>query len=210
MSLKISAVILAGGHGTRFGSYKPDFSVHGRTLLEYLVRAIGPLYEELFVVVGTELQREQIRSHMKQKIVILTDRVLGVGPLGGILAGASSANNEYCQILPVDSPLPVSGVLIHLADCAKGYEAAIPTWPDGRLEPLHGVYKANKAVEEAEHLVSLHDYSIISLVHALTNTCFVSIETLRALDPDLETFANVNTREDIEKITSKLRERLAH
>ena len=200
----VSAVILAGGPGIRFGSYKPLFTVLGRTILEHLESRIEGLYGEVVLVAGTELQRRQIRERLGQTNVI-TDQISGIGPLGGILTGARHAHFEYCQVLPVDSPLPIREVLQQLLASVRGFEAAVPMWKDGRLEPLHGVYRVETAAREAERLIGEGRHSVISLVRSLGNVRYVDIEELRGLDPDLDTFANINTREDLQKIVSKLK-----
>lgn len=200
----VSAVILAGGLGIRFGSYKPLFTVLGRTILEHLESRIEGLYGEVVVVAGTELQQRQIRERLRQTNVI-ADQIAGIGPLGGILTGARHTHHEYCQILPVDSPLPVREVLQQLLASVRGFEGAVPMWKDGRLEPLHGVYKVETAAREAERLIREGRRSVISLVRSISNVRYVDIDELRGLDPDLDTFANLNTREDLEKIVSKLK-----
>jgi molybdopterin-guanine dinucleotide biosynthesis protein A len=199
----VSAVILAGGLGIRFGSYKPLFTVSGRTILEHLESRIEGLYGEIVVVAGTESQQRQLRKRLGQMNVI-TDQIAGIGPLGGILTGVRQTHHEYCQILPVDSPLPIRGVLQQLLASVRGFEGAVPMWKDGRLEPLHGVYKVDATAREAGRLIGKGCYSVVSLVRSLGNVCYVNIDELRALDPDLDTFANINTREDLKEIISKL------
>ena len=200
----VSAVILAGGLGIRFGSYKPVFTILGRTILEHLESRIEGLYGEVIVVAGTEMQERQIRERSGHTNVI-TDQIAGIGPLGGILTGARHAHHEYCQILPVDSPLPIREVLQQLLASVRGFEGAVPMWKDGRLEPLHGVYKVETTVREAERLIGKGSYSVISLVRSLGNVCYVNIYELRGLDPSLDTFANINTREDLKRIMNKLK-----
>lgn len=199
-----SAVILAGGSGKRFGSYKPLFNILGLTLLEHLEGRLGNLYEEILVVVGTDAQRQQIQERLTQTKVV-TDRIAGVGPLGGILTGAQQCHHKYCQILPVDSPLPARQILQQLLASAQGYDAVVPRWVDGRLEPLHAVYRTDTAAREAERLIEEGKHSVISLIESLCNVRYVDVDELRELDPDLDTFANVNTPEDLEKVIVKLR-----
>ncbi|MGA8856058.1 MAG: molybdenum cofactor guanylyltransferase, partial [Candidatus Bathyarchaeia archaeon] len=71
--------------------------------------------------------------------------------------------------------------------------------------PLHGVYRVESAAREAERLIREGRRSVISLVRSISNVRYVDIDELRGLDPDLDTFANINTREDLKKIISKLK-----
>jgi molybdopterin-guanine dinucleotide biosynthesis protein A len=200
-----SAVILAGGSGKRFGSYKPLFTILGLTLLEHLERRIGDLYGEVLVVAGTEAQRQQVQERLGRSNII-TDEIAGVGPLSGILTGTHHTNRAYCQILPVDSPLPAREILEQLLASARGYDAVVPRWKDGRLEPLHAVYRTEAAAREAKRLIEEGQHSVISLVESLGNVRYLGIDELRKLDPVLDTFTNINTPEDLEKIISKLRQ----
>ena len=201
----IGAIVLAGGHGTRFGSFKPMHVVLGRTLLEHLLTEIRPLYREIIIVTGTEHQKEQIQPHTNG-LTVVTDRISGVGPLGGILTGTLRSSTEYCQILPADSPAPKRSVLNFLASCVNGYDAVVPAWHDGRVEQLHGVYNAKIAAKESEFLISKGEYAVISLVRSL-KAHFVSVEELQELDQGLETFLNVNMRGDLDKIARALADR---
>lgn len=197
-------MILAGGQGTRFGTYKPVFQVCGRTLFEHLQRRIRNLYETILVVVSSESQARQLRK-CPGKFTILTDRITGIGPLGGILTGTLSAQTEYCHVLAVDSPVPNAKVLKYLDFQAHGADAAIPIWPDGQIEPLHGVYRNKITCREADRLIRQGERSVISLVRALPNIRRVNIEELRQMDPNLDTFANINTQNDLQAITETLR-----
>lgn len=53
-------------------------------------------------------------------------------------------------------------------------------WKDGRLEPLHGVYRVESAAREAERLIREGRHSVISLVRSMSNVRYVDIDELRA------------------------------
>lgn len=83
--------------------------------------------------------------------------------------------------------------------------AAVPCWANGRMELLDGVYRSTSTAKEAEALIGQGDYSVISLIRTLTNVRHVAIDQLRKLDPDLDTFANIISRDDLIMIISKLK-----
>ena len=87
--------------------------------------------------------------------------------------------------------------LFELAD-EEGYEAAVPVQPNGFFEPLHSVYHREKMLLACERAMKKGERRI----HApLQELCVnrICVDLLRPLDPDLLTFFNLNTREDLEK-----------
>jgi len=103
----VAAVILAAGHSSRMGVFKPLLRIGGSTLLELAVRRfLGAGFEDIKVVMG----------HRTQEIIPVVDR-LGVGQIynpfydegmfSSVLAGvdALGPDTEAFFILPVDIPL---------------------------------------------------------------------------------------------------------
>ena len=85
-----------------------------------------------------------------------------------------------------------------LSDDSVAYEAAVPVQPNGFFEPLHSVYNREKMQSACERALENGERRIhVPLQELCVNR--VSIDQLRPLDPDLLSFFNLNTREDLEK-----------
>ena len=106
-------------------------------------------------------------------------------------------SSEYAIVLGCDMPFVDSKVVSYLFDQARGYDAAVPIWPNGYIEPLHAVYRVELASKVAIENIGSRRYRLRSLIEKLS-TNFVEVESLRKLDPALLTLSNVNSAEDLE------------
>jgi molybdopterin-guanine dinucleotide biosynthesis protein A len=83
---------------------------------------------------------------------------------------------------------------------ALGADAAIPRSKEGHLEPLQAVYRRDSMLHEAEQSLGNGRLSPSDAISRLTRVVFVSIEDeIAKIDPELRTFFNVNTRQDVAK-----------
>ena len=64
------------------------------------------------------------------------------------------------------------------------------------LEPLHAVYRRTALLAYLENHTSL---SLRTMIQTL-NTRYIPVDELRAFDPDLMTFTNINKLEELEHI----------
>lgn len=192
-----SALILAGGRGRRMGfKEKALLPVGNRTILEKTIEVLETVVDEVIVSVRDETQQEMLRGYTHELDVVL-DHHHDVGPLAGILEGLKSAGGEYVFISACDMPYLNANVVQLLFDRAQGHDAAIPVWRDDIMEPLHAVYRANPMTVETEKSIFRNDKIAKSLVFKLKDVVFVDMEEIKAIDPELKTFININTMEDI-------------
>ena len=192
-----SALILAGGRGRRMGyKEKALLPVGNRTILEKTIEVLETVVDEVIVSVRDETQQEVLREYTHELDVVL-DHHHDVGPLAGILEGLKSAGGEYVFISACDMPYLNARVVQLLFDRAQGHDAAIPAWGDDIMEPLHAVYRAGPMAVETEKSILRNGKIAKSLVFKLKDVVFVDMEEIRAIDPELKTFMNINTMEDI-------------
>lgn len=192
-----SALILAGGRGRRMGfKEKALLPVGNRTILEKTIEVLETVVDEVIVSVRDETQQEMLREYTHELDIVL-DHHHDVGPLAGILEGLKSAGGEYVFISACDMPYLNANVVQLLFDRAQGHDAAIPVWRDDIMEPLHAVYRTGPMTVETEKSILRNDKIAKSLVFKLKDVVFVDMEEIKAIDPELKTFININTMEDI-------------
>jgi len=190
-----SAIVLVGGAASRAGGReKYFFTFQGRTFIERLIDTLQGVADEIVVVARDPGQCERF-SHL-DGIRCIPDLRQGLGPIGGLHAGALAVHGEYVFVAACDMPCIHPGVVNLLFDAAVGYDAAIPCWNADMLEPLHAVYRTRALLD---YLGEHDSLSLRPMIWSL-NTRYVPVEKIREIDPGLMTFTNINNMEDLESI----------
>lgn len=193
-------MILAGGRGRRLGyKEKALIPIKGRTILEYNLDLLERLVDEVIISVRDDEQKCFLVEYTGERTII-ADHYTDVGPLAGILEGLKAADGEYVFITACDMPFLNPEVVEMLFKRAKGHDAAIPVWDNEMLEPLHAVYRNGPMAIETEKAIKNGDKIALAPVFNLKDVVFVDMEDVRAIDPGLRTFININTQEDMELI----------
>lgn len=189
----MSGLVLAGGRSSRLGRDKVREEVGGKPLLLRTVDAVAFATDEVLLA-GDPTGREDLALPADARWV--PDIVPGRGPLSGLQAGLAAARHEFVLMVGCDMPFLNPSVLRFLIGLAPGHEAVVPRIR-GQMEPLHAVYaRSNLPIVEA--LLAKNDgTSRPQDLIARVRVRYVGEEELRSLDPDLRSFFNVNTEEDL-------------
>ena len=192
-----TAIILAGGEAKRAGGReKYRFEYDGITFIQRLIKSLSEVVDEIIIVTRDEEQCNNF--HDVEDAVFVCDIRKKIGPLGGSHAGIKSCSGELVFITACDMPCIHPEVVRRLFDLIDGHDAVIPRWNEKMIEPLHAVYRRSALSEYLKEHTSL---SLKSLIHNI-DAVFVDTESFRDVDPKLETFTNINSIEELEKINN--------
>ncbi len=193
MPVKRSAMILAGGEARRVnGREKYFFSYRGCSFISRLVMTFEGLVDEIVIVAKNEKQTEHFAG-LPELVRCTWDKKPGLGPIGGISSGLDEILGELVFISACDMPTIHKPIVQYLFENIGAYDAIIPEWENTDLEPLHAVYRVSALrTYVAEH----ESLSLRDMVNTL-NTKRIPPEMFRTIDPDLESFRNVNTLEEL-------------
>ncbi len=190
-----SAIVLVGGAARRAGGReKYFFTLQGKTFIDRLIDTLREVVDEIVVVARDPDQCKRF-CHLGD-VRCIADIRRGLGPIGGLHAGALEVHGEYVFVAACDMPCIGPAVVRLLFDAARGYDAAIPCWNTEMLEPLHAVYRTDALLTYLEEHESL---SLRTMIWSI-NTRYVRIDEIRRIDPDLLTFTNINKLEDLRMI----------
>ena len=199
---KRGIIVLAGGLGLRMGGKnKPLIKLKDKTMIEHVVGKALKVSKNI----GISINKNQNPKFFKKifpSLPVWKDEFSGGGPLAGIVTGIKKLNAEYVAVLSCDTPFVNPEVLRYLFKKVEGFDAAVPIWPNGFLEPLQAVYKTKSFLPLAKDALKKSSFSIFKIIKKLKNPLHVPVETLKAIDPDLKTFFNINTLEDLERALS--------
>ena len=190
-----SAIILAGGEARRAnGQEKYFFTYEGKTFIERLVGSLSGVVDEIVIVARDPVQCTRFREI--GGITCINDIRQGLGPIGGLHAGSLAVKGELVFVSACDMPCIDAAVVSYLFEAIGQHEAAIPQWNEWMLEPLHAVYRRTALLTYLESHTSL---SLRAMIQSM-DTRYIPVDELRAFDPDLRTFTNINKLEELEHI----------
>ena len=210
---KRAAIILSGGKAERFQSEQQAWQdkalteLFGKPLLIYAVENVQNLVEEIVISVNDEARKARYcevlqKHHIKNVRVLIDEKIdqLG-GPIVAILTGLKSVKADYCFTLPCDMPLLQPKVMEYMFNIIKKSRVVVPMWPNGRLETLTMVLERKSALEIASTLCNLKRPRSDDIIRGALNILFVStVGEIRTLDPELKSFVNINSREDLSQL----------
>jgi len=183
----VNVAVLVGGRGGRIGRDKGLLEVCGRRFIEVIVEEMKGCN---ILIVCRDREQAKIYSRFGRTAV---DVYSGCGPIAGIYT-ALVEFKDSTAVVPVDCPLVKRGILEYLTELCSGYDAAVPIWGDGRLEPLIACYSYRSA-EKIRRSIEAGERRVYVALRRM-RTRFVPVDVLRKFDRDLRSFINVNTWED--------------
>ena len=203
--MESSAIILAGGSSSRIGEEKGLVELKGKPLIKHVLSRTKSLVDDTIVVVHTKVQAEKYAHVLGPEASIVVDKVDFRSPLVGALAGFEKASCEYSLLLSCDTPLVSTEVLRLLLELCTNKNAAIPRWPNCQIEPLQSAYCTKAAFLAATSSLRSGNLRLQGMIDQLRGIRYVSTLVLEQLDPNLNTFFNVNTTLDLKKAESLLK-----
>lgn len=164
---KISMIILAGGASRRMGRDKSDLMIDGKTFLEMQIEKGEKLGISDIILSG-------YHGEKKYKYPVVTDRIPGKGPLGGLEACLRRAENSYCLVLGVDVPLvPVQELSALISTANRAKSDAVILRHGGHEEPLMGIYRTDMADAMLEE-ITLRKGSVFAFLRRIGYECYES------------------------------------
>ncbi|MCK4740116.1 MAG: molybdenum cofactor guanylyltransferase [Candidatus Thorarchaeota archaeon] len=201
MSEKVLTVaILAGGTSGRFGSEKAMAKFRDRPLVTHMIDVAKHLSSDIIVVVSNGIQKETIGKVVTGENIVVDPEDSVRSALTGAVTAFEYATTEYVMLLPVDTPLASIPLLRSIAELGPGYGAVVPSWPSGYIEPLHATYLAEHAYGRGLEVIAKKKHRMRDLLDALHNVMHISTEVLKMFDPNLDTFVNINTEQELRKL----------
>jgi molybdopterin-guanine dinucleotide biosynthesis protein A len=190
---------LAGGRGSRLhGRNKAMLRIGGEAILDRTERLFRSFFREIILVTNDPL------AYLDRDLVLASDVYDYRSSLTGIHAGLSAADAPHLFVSACDTPFlkpeVAAAVLDHLE---PRYDVVIPATRAG-LEPLCAIYSRRCLKRMARHIEERKVK--IQWVFQDMQVRKVPESVLMGLDPDLDSFMNVNTPEDLEKARRRFAE----
>jgi molybdopterin-guanine dinucleotide biosynthesis protein A len=171
------------------GRDKALLELDGRPLIRIVVERMMAVCAEVLIVSG------DVAPYAGFGAPVVQDRFADVGVLGGLHAGLDAASHELTLAVGCDMPFLKPEVLRAFAGWAVGFDVALLRCGK-HVEPLHAAYRRT-CLPAIEGAIRAEKRRIISFFPEV-RVRYVTPEEVWALDPQMESFRNVNTPEEWE------------
>jgi molybdopterin-guanine dinucleotide biosynthesis protein A len=182
-----SAAIMAGGKSTRMGQDKAWIELDGEPLIQRVASVLAEVADEV-IVVANDPRYESLGLR------VVRDRYPQGGALGGIATGVGAAAHDTVLVAACDMPFLSADVWRLLLGHAGEADVVIPRI-GGEYETLHALY-AKACLPQMARAIAENRLRVISFFDAVSIKSIEEPE-LRAVDPTLRAFTNVNTPEEL-------------
>lgn len=191
--MNAGAIILCGGKSTRMGRDKASLPFGNETMLARVVRVLSEVVPvESIVIVAAA---EQPIPSLPVDIAVVRDERPERGPLEGLAAGLAAIPRgvEAVYATSCDVPLLRADWIRAMFGHLGNHEIAVPK--EGKFHhPLAAVYRPSVLPHVRALLAS--DRLRPVFLFEMAKTHEIDVESLRAIDPRLDSLKNLNRPED--------------
>ncbi|MEW6009099.1 MAG: molybdenum cofactor guanylyltransferase [Candidatus Omnitrophota bacterium] len=132
----MTAIILAGGKSSRFGSDKAFIKIYGKPLIERQVKILKNIFKKIIIVTNNP------GNYKFKKVKVVKDIIAGCGPLSGIHAGLVLSDSFYNFVVSCDMPNLSLDLIRYLISIKDGFDVVVPKLKNG-FETLFAIYSKN-------------------------------------------------------------------
>jgi len=189
--MKTGGIVLCGGKSTRMGTSKALLPFGPETMLQRVVRLLSTVVSPIVVVAAPD----QSLPELPRDVVTTRDEREGRGPLEGLRAGLKALPETIgaAYVTSCDVPLLVPDFARHMIALLSDNDIAVMEI-DGFPHPLSAVYRRD-TLSRVEGLLAEDRLRPVFLFDAVRTRRVTPAEMI-AIDPELLTLRNLNTRED--------------
>ena len=188
----VSGIILAGGRSRRLGRDKAVEPFGGQPLIRRVIERVAPLTDEIVVVVADTARGQALPLDAEHRVAV--DIYPDGGSLGGIFSGLSAANTDWGLVVACDMPFLNVPLLEYMLGQRNGCDAVVPQ-PGAFPEPTHALY-SRACLPHIEARLQANDLKISGFFEEV-RVRYVDEGEVRQFDPELLSFFNVNSPEDL-------------
>jgi len=189
-----TVLVMAGGRSDRFGKVKSLLTLYGKPLIQHVMEGVGGLSKE--VIISCKTGDGSLQDLFPDaRIVLDDDRIKG--PLAGFKSALPHIHTEYVIVVPCDGPFIRQTVIEFILERGRGHDASIPRWPNGFIEPLIAVYRTKSLGKAVDRAWRDGIMKLSTMIDTMEDVLYVPTEDLRELDPDMESFINLNSPGDL-------------
>jgi molybdopterin-guanine dinucleotide biosynthesis protein A len=186
-----SIVIQAGGASSRMDTDKGLVPFLGEPLIQRVMNRLDHIADEILVTTN------QPEDYKFLGVPLFSDILPERGALGGLYTALRSASFPIVAVVACDLPFINTQLLTAEKDMLlkTQSDAVVPRTSEG-LEPLHAIYRPAACLKPAKNALEAGKWRVDAWFDQVNLQIFTYEEIVR-YDPQLLSFKNVNTPQDL-------------
>ncbi len=180
----VSVAVLAGGQSRRMGADKSFVMLDGQPLIGHVIECVAQLNVPIHLITNTP------EKYAAFGLPMYGDDYPNCGSLGGLYTAVNHGESGFVLCVACDMPFLNVPLLRHLISLRSDYDAVTPCVA-GTMESLHAVYSRD-CLPWMQSQIERGQLRISDL-HRQLHALIVAEPMLRAFDPELRSFINLNT-----------------
>ena len=187
-----SGVILSGGLAARYdGTEKAFLQVGGIRILDRIYEIYRELFDEIILVTNTP------EKFLEWDLLIVSDLFQIRSSLTGIHAGLFYMTNPYAFFSACDTPFLKKEIVESVIGKIEAQIDIVMPETSAGFEPLCAAY-SKRCLEAAQNNLEQKKLKITRTFRK-SRIKTISEKALRKIDPELLSFFNINTPEDLQR-----------
>ncbi len=188
----ISGVLLAGGKSRRMGQDKRNLMISGKSLFNHVLHVLESVFSEIIIVVDTI---SPVVAEINHRVV--TDLIPEKGSAGGLYTGLTYSSHRQVFAVACDMPFLNPAVIKGICDRSDSTDVTMVKLSNG-LHPMHSVY-SKQCIPVLRRMIEDGQLRIQDLLlQKNLKTTVLGQEVVQEIDPQFQSFLNVNTPADLE------------
>lgn len=192
----VSVVVVAGGKSLRMGRDKAFVMLRGKPMIEHVLERVLPLAAHVLIIANRPADYAYLQ------LPVYPDVLPDKGALGGIYSALTHCPTEYALVVACDMPFLNTALLRRLisfcenTDTSSRPDVVVPVFDD-RPQGLHAVY-GKTCLEPIRVDLADGRLKVIGF-YPRVRVRYVAPEEYADLDPDGQSFRNINTPEELRR-----------
>lgn len=188
LSNDFTIAVLSGGQSRRMGVNKSFAELAGKPLVLHTLERARELNAPLLLITNSPVE------YLRFGVPMVGDVYPGKGSLGGIYSALIHSPTPYTFCVACDMPFLNPSLMDYLLSLRAGFDAVVPVIDD-QPQGLHAVYH-RRCAEPIKQLIDRNELRITGLFDRI-RVRLVGEAAIRAIDPELRSFTNLNTPEEL-------------
>ena len=187
---EVSFVIQAGGKSVRMGTDKGLILLAGKPLVSWILDRIIGIGGDVLIISNS------LDNYRKFNTPVYPDILPGIGALGGLHTALFYATRDLVYVLACDMPFIHTCMLENIVKVSTNFDVVIPRLEGNKLEPFRALYRKSTCLNSINKAIANNKRRMISFFDDV-KVKYYNFEDYRKFDPDLISFINVNTPEEL-------------